>query len=357
VTHAVPAYGFDEIMLGRSLRAAFLFFRCNAMADETLASAIQRVQQARQEALALIADGKLDEAKSRYIGKKGEFRQLQALLGKLPAEDRKVFGEEFNRAKQEVEAAHKHALEEQGKPKASGPMFDFLPGVAPRHGCKHPLIQTIQEIANIFGRMGFVHEEGPEIEDPFHNFIALNIPEDHPARDPRDNFYIRDDMLLRSQTSTVQIRVMEKQPPPVRIISIGRVYRPDPADDTHSPMFHQVEGLYVDENVTMADLKTVLRMFTQAYLGKDVQIRFRPSFFPFTEPSIEVDMCFGDKWIELGGAGMVDPNVFEAVGYDPDKYTGFAFGLGVERLAMRRHQVHNLRLFFENDVRFLQQFV
>lgn len=324
--------------------------------DDSLASALERVQQARQGALQLIEQGKLDEAKSLYIGKKGEFRQLQSLLGKLPAEDRKAFGEAFNLAKQEVETLHKQALEAKQAKRGSGPAFDFLPGIVPKHGCKHPLIQTIEEIADIFGRMGFVHEEGPEVEDPFHNFIALNIPDDHPARDPRDNFYIRDDLLLRSQTSTVQIRVMEKQPPPVRIISIGRVYRPDDADATHSPMFHQVEGLYVDENVTLADLKTVLRMFTQAYLGRDVQIRFRPSFFPFTEPSIEVDMSFGDRWIELGGAGMVDPNVFEAVGYDPEKYTGFAFGLGVERLAMRRHGVADLRLFFENDVRFLKQF-
>jgi phenylalanyl-tRNA synthetase alpha chain len=221
------------------------------------------------------------------------------------------------------------------------------------------LTQTIDEIVDIFGRLGFQLAHGPEVEDVFHNFIALNIPEDHPARDPRDNFYIREDLLLRSQTSPIQIRVMENNPPPIRVIAVGRVYRPDNFDATHSPMFHQVEGLMVGEKVSLAELKTVLRMFTRAYLGPDVRIRFRPSFFPFTEPSIEVDMSWGeknDRWIELGGAGMVDPNVFEAVHYDTEKYTGFAFGLGIERLAMRRHGIDHMRLLFDNDVRFLRQF-
>ena len=229
---------------------------------------------------------------------------------------------------------------------------------------------------------------GPEVEDVHHNFDALNIPPTHPARDPLDNFYlstaavsspgaarriprrpartrtrltsmaIRAVAMLRSQTSTVQIRVMEAQPPPVRVIAIGRVYRPDTVDATHSFMFHQIEGLMVDRGVTMAHLKSVLRLFAQSYLGEDVKIRFRPSFFPFTEPSVEVDMLWhgGERWVEMGGAGMVDPNVLRSVGYDPEEVTGFAFGLGIERLCMRRHGIDDIRLLYQNDVRFLRQF-
>ena len=330
------------------------------MAD-SLDSALAQVASAKASALALIAEGKLDEAKSKHLGQKGDFKQLQALLGKLPTDQKAAFGKAFNDAKREAEAAWEEAKAKAGSTKSSGPMFDLLPGIAPPMGARHPLTQTIDEIVAIFARMGFELADGPEVEDVFHNFVALNIPEDHPARDPRDNFYLDDDRLLRSQTSTVQIRVMENRKPPLRIISIGRVYRPDEFDRTHSPMFHQVEGLLVDEKVSLANLKTVLRMFTQAYLGADVKVRFRPSFFPFTEPSIEVDMSWGDpaedKWVELGGAGMVDPNVFEAVGIDPEKYSGFAFGLGVERMAMRRFGVPDIRMFFENDVRFLKQFV
>ena len=329
------------------------------MAD-SLDSPLAQVAAAKASALALIAEGKLDEAKSKHLGQKGDFKQLQSLLGKLPADQKAAFGKAFNDAKREAEAAWDAAKAFSGATKASGPMFDLLPGIAPPMGARHPLTQTIDEIVAIFARMGFELADGPEVEDVFHNFVALNIPEDHPARDPRDNFYLDDERLLRSQTSTVQIRVMENRKPPLRIISIGRVYRPDEFDRTHSPMFHQVEGLLVDEKVSLANLKTVLRMFTQAYLGVDVKVRFRPSFFPFTEPSIEVDMSWGDpaddKWVELGGAGMVDPNVLEAVDIDPEKYSGFAFGLGVERMAMRRFGVPDIRLFFENDVRFLRQF-
>ena len=217
------------------------------------------------------------------------------------------------------------------------------------------------------GRLGFSTVDGPEIEDDWHNFVALNIPDDHPARDPLENFYLATaeansgeknpvGLLLRSQTSTVQIRVMEKTKPPIRIISLGRVYRPDTADATHYPMFHQIEGLMIDTNVTMADLKSVLRLFATSYLGDDVTIRFRPSFFPFTEPSVEADYYWNGQWIEFGGAGMVDPNVLTAVGYDPEEVTGFAFGLGVERLCMRRHGITDIREFYKNDVRFLAQF-
>jgi phenylalanyl-tRNA synthetase alpha chain len=246
-----------------------------------------------------------------------------------------------------------------------------LPGIRPRLGHRHPLTQTADELIDLFGRFGFAVARGPEVEDVRHNFDALNIPPSHPARDPLDNFYLSvgnrtagmshpaaDAAMLRSQTSTVQIRVMEAQPPPVRVIAIGRVYRPDTVDATHSFMFHQVEGLMVDRGVTMADLKSVLRLFARAYLGQDVQIRFRPSFFPFTEPSVEVDMLWhgGVRWVEMGGAGMVDPNVLRAVGYDPDEVTGFAFGLGIERLCMRRHAIDDIRLLYQNDVRFLRQF-
>ena len=209
--------------------------------------------------------------------------------------------------------------------------------------------------------MGFTVAYGPEVEDEWHNFNALNIPPDHPARDPLDNFYISSTVMLRSQTSTVQIRVMESTTPPIRVISPGRVYRPDTVDATHCFMFHQVEGLYVDENVTMADLKTHLDQFCKAYFGTEVATRFRPSFFPFTEPSAEVDMLFhhedgSSEWIELGGCGMVDPNVLQAVGYDTEKYTGYAFGLGIERMVMRRYNIPDIRLLFENDIRFLHQF-
>jgi len=225
--------------------------------------------------------------------------------------------------------------------------------------------QTIEHLKEIMGRMGFTTAEGPEVEDPWHNFVALNIPEDHPARDPLDNFYlatagaaagVEATRLMRSQTSTVQIRVMESTKPPVRIISLGRVYRPDAPDATHFPMFHQMEGLYVDTHVTMANLKTVLRVFANNYLGGDVEIRFRPSFFPFTEPSVEVDFYWNGNWIEFGGAGMVDPAVLTAVGYDPEQVSGFAFGLGVERLCMRRHGITDIRDLFSGDVRFLKQF-
>ncbi|HEX3868865.1 MAG TPA: phenylalanine--tRNA ligase subunit alpha, partial [Pirellulales bacterium] len=245
-----------------------------------------------------------------------------------------------------------------------GPQVDIsLPGRRPRWGHLHPITQTIEDLKEIMGRLGFSVAHGPEIEDELHNFEALNIPSSHPARDPLENFYLATaehaaggPLLLRSQTSTVQIRVMEQTKPPVRVISLGRVYRPDTADATHYPMFHQIEGLLVDRHVTMADLKSVLRLFAMSYFGGEVHIRFRPSFFPFTEPSVEVDMSWNDTWIEMGGAGMIDPNVLRAVGYDPDEYSGFAFGLGVERVCARRHNVTDIREFYKNDVRFLEQF-
>jgi phenylalanyl-tRNA synthetase alpha chain len=236
-----------------------------------------------------------------------------------------------------------------------------LPGLPPRLGREHIITRTVNELLEVFGRMGFDVARGPEVEDDFHNFIALNIPESHPARDPLDNFYLAGQAhLLRSQTSTVQIRVMEQTAPPVRVVSTGRVYRPDPHDRTHYSMFHQVEGLYVDEAVSMVELKTTLYQFCQAMFGEDAQIDLVPSYFPFTEPSAELyvkmDLGKGAEWMEIGGCGMVDPAVFEQVGYDPEQWTGFAFGLGIERLAMRKYGIGDIRWLFENDRRFLRRF-
>ena len=242
-----------------------------------------------------------------------------------------------------------------------GPMVDVTePGVPMGEGARHVLTKTIDEIVDVLGRMGFAVADGPELEDEWHNFNALNIPESHPARGPADNFFLGGEvagkLLLRTQTSTVQIRAMEAMKPPLKICAIGRVYRPDAPDATHFPMFHQMEGLWVDEHVTMAQLKSVLKLFATSYLGGDVKVRFRPSFFPFTEPSVEVDYWWNDQWIEFGGAGMVDPNVFRAVNIDPERWSGFAFGLGVERLCMRRFGITDIRDLYRSDVRFLRQF-
>jgi phenylalanyl-tRNA synthetase alpha chain len=315
----------------------------------------------------------LEEARIEFLGaKSGRLKAIQKGLGSVGKEDKPAAGKRFNEVKQAIEAAFEEAqqrLATSGVAKKAGPQFDItLPGKRLRVGRLHPISQTIDELKDIMGRLGFSAADGPEIEDEYHNFNALNIPLEHPARDPLDNFYLSvagsttgasaagETLLLRSQTSTVQIRVMEQRRPPIRIISLGRVYRPDTADATHYPMFHQMEGLLIDRKVTMADLKSVLRLFATSYLGKDVHVRFRPSFFPFTEPSVEVDMHWNDRWMEFGGAGMVDPNVLRAVGYDPDEVSGFAFGLGVERLCMRRHGVTDIRDFYRNDVRFLEQF-
>jgi len=302
----------------------------------------------------------VEAARIEYLGQKqGRLKLAQERLRSLPPTGKREYGQRFNGVKQALEAAFDAARERVDRPVVEGPGLDVtLPGVAPRLGRRHPLSQTADELIDIFGRFGFAVARGPEVEDVRHNFDALNIPPVHPARDPLDNFYLSEGTMLRSQTSTIQIRVMESQPPPVRVVAIGRVYRPDTVDATHSFMFHQIEGLMVDEGVTMGDLKTILRLFAKSYLGEDVQIRFRPSFFPFTEPSVEVDMLWhgGRRWVEMGGAGMVDPNVFKAVGYDPERVTGFAFGLGIERLCMRRHGIDDIRLLYQNDVRFLDQF-
>jgi phenylalanyl-tRNA synthetase alpha chain len=298
----------------------------------------------------------------KYLGAKGAVKAAMGRLKDVPAQEKPAFGKAANELKTRLQAAFDAAGLAHAAPQAKGPLADVtLPGRQPTIGHQHLITQTIDEICDIFGRMGFTVAYGPEIEDERHNFDALNIPPEHPARDPLDNFYINEQVMLRSQTSTVQIRVLESQEPPVRIIAPGRVYRPDTVDATHSFMFHQVEGLYVDEGVTMADLKTCLDQFCKAYFGPEVRTRLRPSFFPFTEPSAELDVMFHNpdgttRWVELGGCGMVDPNVLDTVGHDSEKFTGYAFGLGIERMIMRRHNVPDLRLLFENDVRFLHQF-
>ncbi|WP_435007723.1 phenylalanine--tRNA ligase subunit alpha [Tundrisphaera lichenicola] len=325
---------------------------------------IASLESLETEGLAAFAEASnaeaIEAARIEFLGQKqGRVKSAQERLKALEPSAKKAYGQRFNAAKQALEAAWTKAKARVERPTILADAIDVtLPGHRPRIGHRHPLTQTADELIDLFGRFGFAVARGPEVEDVRHNFEALNIPASHPARDPVDNFYITDDTLLRSQTSTVQIRIMENQPPPVRVIAIGRVYRPDEPDETHFPMFHQIEGLMVDKGVTMADLKTVLRLFARSYLGHDVKIRFRPSFFPFTEPSVEVDMLWhgGDRWVEMGGAGMVDPDVFRAVGYDPDEVTGFAFGLGIERLCMRRHGIKDIRWLTQNDARFLEQF-
>jgi phenylalanyl-tRNA synthetase alpha chain len=318
------------------------------------------------EALALFAGtgdaDQLEQAKARYLGKSGALTQLLRGLSKLPAADRPAFGSRVNAAKERLEAA----LEEQRariqarklESQLAGETLDVtLPGKGLAVGGLHPVTRTLERIEQLFYSMGFEVADGPEIETDYYNFTALNQPENHPARSMHDTFYLADGKhLLRTHTSPIQIRYMESHRPPVKIIALGRVYRVD-SDATHSPMFHQVEGLWVDEHITFADLKGVLAEFLRKFFERDdLEVRFRPSFFPFTEPSAEIDMSFGAGWLEMGGAGMVHPNVLRNVNIDSEKYQGFAFGLGPDRLAMLRYGVNDLRLFFENDLRFLRQF-
>ncbi len=328
---------------------------------------LEQFEQVGRQALAeleRVQDLKaLEDFRLKYLSRKGLLLQLLSEVGQLSREDKPRAGQLANRAKNEVTAAFEHrkkALEEVQKQKRE--MIDVtLPGLVPLIGKPHVITQTINELLDIFGRMGFGVAYGPEVEDEWHNFVALNIPAEHPARDPLDNFYIEDNVLLRSQTSTIQIRVMEKKKPPIRVVAPGRVYRPDTVDATHMFMFHQLEALVVDEGVTMVDMKTTIEQFIHVFFGADTQWRFRPSFFPFTEPSAEVDLLLTDKagnsrWVEMGGCGMVDPNVFDAVGIDSEKYTGWAFGFGIERLAMRKYEIPDIRWLTENDLRFLSQF-
>ncbi len=331
-------------------------------------SLLEELQKLRSDAETQLADATTPEAletwRIRYLGTKGAVKGAMRGLKDVPADQKPAVGKAANELKNALQGLYdQRSRELAGEAKATeAPAIDVtLPGRRPTIGHTHVITQTINEICEIFARMGFTVAYGPEVEDEHHNFTALNIPTSHPARDPLDNFYIDEATMLRSQTSTVQIRVMQSQDPPVRIIAPGRAYRPDTVDATHYFMFHQVEGLYVDEGVSMVDLKTCVDQFCKAYFGPEVPTRFRPSFFPFTEPSAEVDIQFREpdgteRWVELGGCGMVDPNVLEAVGYDSEKYTGFAFGLGIERMLLRKYNIPDIRLLFESDVRFLHQF-
>lgn len=321
---------------------------------------------------ALMAEGKaaalaatdvktLDEVRVQYLGKKGHLTQLLKGLGALSNEERPAAGARINEAKEavsEVLNARKEALESAAlEAKLAAETVDVtLPGRQAEVGGLHPVTKVMERIEAFFSRIGYSVEEGPEIEDDYHNFEALNIPSHHPARAMHDTFYFDTHRLLRTHTSPVQVRTMESQKPPIRIICPGRVYRCD-YDQTHSPMFHQVEGLIIDKGISFADLKGTLEQFLKEFFEEEVKVRFRPSYFPFTEPSIEVDIDRGDgKWLEVLGCGMVHPKVLQMSGIDPEEYTGFAFGMGVERFAMLRYGVDDLRLFFENDLRFLGQF-
>jgi phenylalanyl-tRNA synthetase alpha chain len=338
------------------------------VAGTPLEAFLAELDRLRSEAAAAIEaaadEPALEAARVEFAGaRSGRIKAVQKLLGGIPPADKPAAGKHFNDTKAAVAAVLEAARERLAAATAeeAAAIDVTLPGEAVPLGRFHPITQTIRQVQEIMGQLGFESVDGPEVEDQWHNFEALAISPEHPARDPLDNFYLAvargaDPLLLRSQTSTVQIRVMESREPPLRIVSLGRVYRPDTADATHYPMFHQVEGLLVEPGTTMAHLKSVLRLFASRFLGGDVHVRFRPSFFPFTEPSVEVDMEWGGRWVEMGGAGMIDPAVLAAVGYDPDAVTGFAFGLGVERIAARRYGVEDIRDFYRNDVRFLRQF-
>ena len=329
---------------------------------------LEQFKQTGKEALAdlkKVTDLRtLEEFRIKYLSRKGQIIQMLSQIGKLPPEQKPQAGQLANKIKKEVTKAFEELknILLQSQQEISEELIDVtLPGKPVRIGKTHVITQTLNELLEIFGRMGFAVAYGPEVEDEWHNFGALNIGPEHPARDPFDAFYIDDNTLLRSHTSPVQIRVMERTKPPIRVVAPGRVYRPDTVDATHMYMFYQIEALVVDEGVTMVDMKTTIDQFIHTFFGPDVKWRLRPSFFPFTEPSGEVDLLWVDKhgkedWMEVGGCGMVDPNVFDAVGIDSEKYTGWAFGFGIERLAMRKYGITDIRLLFQNDLRFLKQF-
>lgn len=328
---------------------------------------IEPLKQAALADLRAAADlPALEQTKGAWIGPNGRFTALMKQLGSLSKEEKPVAGKLINAAKVEIEAAL-GACREALELKAALPSepTDFtLPGRRRPLGKLHPLTQVTDDIVRAFRKIGFVVADGPELEDEFHCFDALNTPADHPARDTQDTFYVATEKrpLLRTHTSSVQIRVMQSQPPPIRIIAPGRVYRRDNADATHNPTFHQIEGLYVDKNVTVGDLKGTVEFVFQQVLGDDVKLRFRPHYFSYTEPSLEIDFTnslvkkLGKDWLEIAGCGMVHPQVFQNVGYDPEVWSGWAFGFGIERIAMLRYGINDIRLFYENDVRFLRQF-
>jgi phenylalanyl-tRNA synthetase alpha chain len=314
----------------------------------------------------------LEEARVAYLGRKGRLAQAMALLPSLSAEARREAGQAANRAKQALTERHEVRLAELTRTENAARLSSFdptLPGRTPFAGSRHPVNIVTADICRAFEQLGYDIVSGPEIETDYYNFEALNMPPEHPARDMQDTLYISDAVVLRTHTSPLQVRTMLSRTPPVAAIAPGKVYRRD-SDLTHTPMFHQIEGLYVDRHVSMADLRGTLTHFVRLIFGKNAKVRFRPSFFPFTEPSAEVDIscvmcggtgdgcrvCKGTGWVEILGCGMIDPNVFTSVGYDPEAYTGFAFGMGVERVAMLKYGIGDLRMFFENDIRFLRQF-
>lgn len=337
----------------------------------------QQLEEIKSRAAAALANAKLpqeiDELRVRFLGKKGELTGILKQMGKLSPEERPVIGQLANEVRSWIETDIETRLTEikasQMTARLESEKLDVtLPGKRPQFGAKHPLSIVLDEIKEIFIGMGFEIADGPEVETDYYNFEALNIPKDHPARDTQDTFYINENILLRTQTSPVQVRVMEQKKPPIRIISPGRVYRSDALDATHSPLFHQIEGLVVDKGITFADLKGTLETFIKRLYGEDSVVRFRPHHFPFTEPSAEVDvqcfnckgegcrLCKGEGWIEILGCGMVHPKVLSNCGIDPEVYSGFALGMGLERVVMRRYNIDDIRLFYENDVRFLKQF-
>lgn len=337
---------------------------------------IEKLQQLENDALAEIAAATNEEqilaVRTKYLGRKGLLTGLLRNIAQVPDKEKPLFGKRCNEVKNILNSRIEDVLKLQSSRKRDDILLKekidiTLPGRFIPYGRIHPVIQVRREICAIFASFGFSVVEGPEIELDYYNFEALNIPKDHPARDMQDTFYIEENIVLRTHTSPVQVRVMEKVQPPVRILSPGRVYRPD-SDVSHTPMFHQIEGLLVDKGISFGDLKGILTAFLKKVFGEETILRFRPSFFPFTEPSAEVDICCvmcGGKgcrvcgqsgWLEILGSGMVDPAVFKNVGYDPEVYTGFAFGLGLERIAMLKYGISDIRLFFENDIRFLRQF-
>lgn len=341
------------------------------MSKYPLIEKLEAIQVTALEAIEKAVSAESVEAlRADLFGRKGSIPELSKEMGAVPAELKSTVGQAFNQIKNVLQGAiegAKNRIEDQGSDDAEA-LDVTLPGHKVSVGREHPISQVMDECVSVFRRMGFVVADGPEIEDIWHTFDALNTPDDHPSRDPKDTFYFDDGRLLRTQTSTVQIRVMETQKPPIRIISPGRCYRRDTPDATHSMNFHQIEGLYIDEKVSLADLKSTLLHFAREILGPDAKIRMRPHFFPFTEPSVEVDftcimcggkgcrVCKNSGWLEIAGAGMVDPQVLKNVGIDPEKWSGFAFGMGIERIAMLRYRIPDIRLLYENDQRFLSQF-
>ncbi len=335
----------------------------------------EKLQKIKSEAMQQLSaqDVDIEEIRIKYLGKKGELTSVLRGMGQLSAEERPIIGQLANEVRAEIENAISQKAAERDKQALEKKLLSeridvTMPGKKVPLGHVHPLTAVQRELENIFIGMGFSIAEGPEVEYDYYNFQALNIPENHPARDTQDTFYITENILLRSQTSPVQVRTMEKQSPPIRIVSPGRVYRSDAVDATHSPLFHQIEGLVVDKGITMADLKGTLELFAKNMFGENTKIRFRPHHFPFTEPSAEVDvscfvcggkgcrLCKGEGWIEILGAGMVHPNVLRGCNIDPEIYSGFAFGMGIERIAMTKYSINDMRLMYENDIRFLSQF-